>query len=74
MYPGYDMPPPDARETREQRLEIEEFHADYCWTLDCGDVERWPSTSPTTPFTALPRARTPMPACRWAWCTPIPRR
>jgi len=42
MYPGYDMPPPDARETREQRLEIEEFHADYCWTLDCGDVERWP--------------------------------
>ena len=42
MYPGYDMPPPDARETREVRMEIEEFHADYCWTLDCGDVERWP--------------------------------
>jgi 3-phenylpropionate/cinnamic acid dioxygenase small subunit len=42
MYPGYDMPPPDARETRELRMEIEEFHADYCWTLDCGDVERWP--------------------------------
>jgi 3-phenylpropionate/cinnamic acid dioxygenase small subunit len=42
MYPGYDMTPPDARETREIRLEIEEFHADYCWTLDCGDVERWP--------------------------------
>ena len=42
MYPGYDMVPPDARETREARLEIEEFHADYCWTLDCGDVERWP--------------------------------
>jgi 3-phenylpropionate/cinnamic acid dioxygenase small subunit len=42
MYPGYDMPPPDARETRETRMEIEEFHADYCWTLDCGDVERWP--------------------------------
>lgn len=42
MYPGYDMAPPDARETRELRMEIEEFHAEYCWTLDCGDVERWP--------------------------------
>jgi len=42
MYPGYDMAPPDARETREARLEIEEFHAEYCWTLDCGDIERWP--------------------------------
>jgi 3-phenylpropionate/cinnamic acid dioxygenase small subunit len=42
MYPGYDMTPPDARATRELRLEIEEFHAQYCWTLDCGDVERWP--------------------------------
>lgn len=42
MYPGYDMTPPDPRETREQRLEIEEFHAAYCWTLDCGDVEHWP--------------------------------
>jgi 3-phenylpropionate/cinnamic acid dioxygenase small subunit len=42
MYPGYDMAPADARETREVRLEIEEFHAEYCWTLDCGDVERWP--------------------------------
>ena len=42
MYPGYDMTPPAPRETRELRFEIEEFHADYCWTLDCGDVERWP--------------------------------
>ena len=42
MYAGYDMVPPDPRETREVRLEIEEFHAEYCWTLDCGDVERWP--------------------------------
>jgi 3-phenylpropionate/cinnamic acid dioxygenase small subunit len=42
MYTGYDMTPADARATRELRLEIEEFHADYCWTLDCGDVERWP--------------------------------
>lgn len=42
MYPGYDMPAPDPRATREVRQEIEEFHAQYCWTLDCGDVERWP--------------------------------
>jgi 3-phenylpropionate/cinnamic acid dioxygenase small subunit len=42
MYAGYDMPPADPRETRELRMAIEEFHADYCWTLDCGDVEKWP--------------------------------
>ena len=36
------MAPADPRETRELRMEIEEFHAQYCWTLDCGDVERWP--------------------------------
>ena len=42
MYPGYDMAPPDPRETREERMAIEEFHAQYCWTLDCGDVESWP--------------------------------
>ena len=42
MYPGYDMPAADARETRELRLEIEEFHAAYCWTLDRGVLEEWP--------------------------------
>jgi anthranilate 1,2-dioxygenase small subunit len=42
MYPGYDMPAADARETRELRLEIEEFHAAYCWTLDRGALEDWP--------------------------------
>lgn len=42
MVPGYDMPPADPRETRELRMEIEEFHADYCWLLDCGDIEKWP--------------------------------
>ncbi|HEX4928878.1 MAG TPA: aromatic-ring-hydroxylating dioxygenase subunit beta [Burkholderiales bacterium] len=42
MYRGYDMVAADPKSTREARLEIEEFHADYCWTLDCGDVERWP--------------------------------
>jgi 3-phenylpropionate/cinnamic acid dioxygenase small subunit len=43
MYPGYDMPPADPKATREMRLEIEEFHSDYCWTLDCGKLEDWPS-------------------------------
>jgi anthranilate 1,2-dioxygenase small subunit len=43
MYPGYDMAPADPRATREVRLEIEEFHSDYCWTLDCGDIEQWPA-------------------------------
>ena len=42
MYRGYDMAPADPKTTRELRLEIEEFHGEYCWTLDCGDVERWP--------------------------------
>lgn len=28
---------------RELRLEIEEFNADYCATLDANDVESWPS-------------------------------
>jgi 3-phenylpropionate/cinnamic acid dioxygenase small subunit len=42
MYPGYDMPAADARATRELRLEIEEFHAAYCWTLDRGALEEWP--------------------------------
>ncbi len=30
MYPGYDMHAAGARDVRELRLEIEEFHADYC--------------------------------------------
>lgn len=43
MYAGYDMTPADPRATRELRLEIEEFHAAYCWTLDSGRIEDWPS-------------------------------
>jgi anthranilate 1,2-dioxygenase small subunit len=42
MYPGYDMSVADPRTARELRMEIEEFHAEYCWTLDCGELERWP--------------------------------
>jgi len=42
MYPGFDGPAADPKQTRELRLEIEEFHAAYCWTLDSGALERWP--------------------------------
>jgi 3-phenylpropionate/cinnamic acid dioxygenase small subunit len=42
MYAGYDGPAADPRATRELRLEIEEFHAAYCWTLDSGALEKWP--------------------------------
>lgn len=42
MYRGYDMAPADPRAMRELRLEIEEFHAAYCWTLDRGALEEWP--------------------------------
>ena len=43
MYSGYDMLAPDARSVREVRLEIEEFHAEYCHTLDSGALENWPN-------------------------------
>jgi len=33
----------DAARARELRLEIEDFHADYCAVLDAGDVEQWPA-------------------------------
>lgn len=42
MYPGYDQPAVDPKAVRELRMEIEEFHAAYCWTLDCGALEEWP--------------------------------
>lgn len=42
MIPGYDLAPPDPKAARELRLEIEEFHAAYCWTLDRGAIEKWP--------------------------------
>ena len=43
MIAGYDLPAADPRQTRELRLEIEEFHVEYCHVLDSGDLERWPS-------------------------------
>ena len=41
IYEGYDMAAADPKAVREMRLEIEEFHASYCWTLDCGKLEDW---------------------------------
>ena len=32
----------DAKTARDWRLDIEEFHAAYCWTLDSGAIEAWP--------------------------------
>jgi anthranilate 1,2-dioxygenase small subunit len=42
MYRGYDGPAADPKTTRELRLEIEEFHSAYCWTLDRGALAEWP--------------------------------
>jgi anthranilate 1,2-dioxygenase small subunit len=41
MYAGYDMQPVDAKSVRELRLEIEEFHTEYCNVLDRGALDRW---------------------------------
>lgn len=41
MYAGYDMQPPDAKSVRELRLEIEEFHSEYCNMLDRQDLDHW---------------------------------
>ncbi len=41
MYAGYDMQPPEARTVRELRLEIEEFHTEYCNVLDRGALDHW---------------------------------
>jgi 3-phenylpropionate/cinnamic acid dioxygenase small subunit len=43
MYAGYDMPAADAKSVRELRFEIEEFHVEYCNTLDRGALEDWPA-------------------------------
>ena len=41
MFAGYDMPPVDAKSVRDLRLEVEEFHTDYCSVLDSGKLDRW---------------------------------
>jgi len=35
------MPAVDAKSVRELRLEIEEFHTEYCAMLDRGELDRW---------------------------------
>ncbi len=42
MLSAYAIDAPDSRTVRDWRLEIEEFHAEYCWTLDSGAIEAWP--------------------------------
>lgn len=41
MYAGYDMPAVDAKSVRDLRLEIEEFHTEYCNVLDRGALDHW---------------------------------
>jgi len=40
--PGYEPRAVEAQAARAARLDIEDFHADYCDLLDLGDLERWP--------------------------------
>jgi len=42
MFGGDAVVTLDAKLAREWRLEIEEFHTQYCWTLDRGGIEKWP--------------------------------
>ena len=41
MYAGYEMQAPDAKSVRELRLEIEDFHTEYCNMLDRRDLDHW---------------------------------
>jgi anthranilate 1,2-dioxygenase small subunit len=42
MLSDYALTAPSPSSVREWRLDIEEFHADYCSTLDSGAIEAWP--------------------------------
>ena len=41
MYAGYDMKAPDPKTVRDLRLEIEEFHTEYCNVLDRAALDEW---------------------------------
>ena len=41
MYAGYNMKAPDPRTVRELRLDIEEFHTEYCNVLDRNALGEW---------------------------------
>ena len=42
VLPGFEAQPLDRDAARALRLEIEEFHADYCAALDEGRIADWP--------------------------------
>lgn len=42
MLAGYARTAADPKTVRDWRHDIEEFHAEYCWTLDTGAIESWP--------------------------------
>ena len=54
MLSAYAIDAPDSRTVRDWRLEIEEFHAEYCWTLDRGAIEAWPGDSASVFGFSLP--------------------
>jgi anthranilate 1,2-dioxygenase small subunit len=39
---GYESASIDREAARELRFAVEEFNAEYCATLDSGEIERWP--------------------------------
>ena len=39
---GYELQALETRVAREVRAEIEDFHNEYCNTLDLGDLDGWP--------------------------------
>ena len=40
---GYELQALETRVAREVRAEIEDFHNEYCNTLDLGDLDEWPN-------------------------------
>ena len=42
MLSDYALTAPSPASVRDWRFDIEEFHADYCATLDRGAIEAWP--------------------------------
>ena len=72
MRTRFEFSPTDrSRRAIALRLEIEEFHADYCAALDAGQVESWPDFfTEDGLYRVTARARTPTWACRSAWSIP----
>ncbi len=51
----------------ELRLEIENFHAEYCAVLDAGLVEQWPRFFTEDALYRITARETPNSTCPWAW-------